>query len=132
MSRVQTHRFWCQLKLIRHGLIEEAKMVEDVGIRRVQRKETPGGSAFGQGLAEGEAVFAKELEDLSDDAEDDVMNLMNKREAFVKQGIKRARRRGDDVVNVHQDEAVLAARKQVIADFKQDILKVAACRHCKA
>lgn len=107
-------------------------MVETVGIRRIRRKDRAGGSAYGQGRQDDEPSFDMELENLSDDAEDDVMNLLNKREAFVRQSIKDARRRGEDVRNVHQDETVLAARKQVIAEFKHEILKVNACKHCKA
>lgn len=122
MSRTNVNLYWCKLKLIRHGLLREAQGVEDAGEKRVRRRN----------LADSTNAESDGSETSGESSDDEDLNVIARRRAFVKRSIKEARRNEQDLHYVHQDEAIISARKAVIAEFKSELLQFKACKNCKA
>lgn len=104
------HNYGCRLRLLQHGLIREAKIVD----------------AFG------EAEWAESLGSEGSEAEEEnssVDNVMKKREKYVQDCLRRGKiRRGD--LRKEKHEGMAQARREVTKDFLTELTRTRICASC--
>ena len=100
----------CQLRLLQYGLVEAYTELQryKLGSKRKRSKD------------DGEA--AEEEEDLDD--------LMERRETFVRQSIREARKNPGTFTPLAQNPIALQERKNVILNFLQEVALVKKCDYC--
>lgn len=115
MSRIEVNLYWCKLRLVKYGLLKEAREVEDVGLKGKKNK---------LGADEGEG------EDLSED--DDTNNIIEQRRYFVTRSLKHveSRKRKAEAPAV-ETEAGNEARKMILKDFHAAVVRSRKCANCK-
>ncbi|KAH9827522.1 DNA-directed RNA polymerase I subunit rpa1-like [Teratosphaeria destructans] len=116
MSRVHVHRFICKLELVKYGLVNEARDVDDLNVQ----------NAHGAG--------ADKVGSDSDDASDDDMNqdardLMKRRDRFVKTAISIAKHEGR--LSTAKTEASVTARKAIVSEFMSKMTTGKKCANCQ-
>ena len=114
----EINRFICKLRLIQHGLLEEAKELDDIHLRPKMVKSN--------GLATTGGMESDQSE------EDDPDSLVYRRNDFVKHAIKQAgsgRHRAATAAG--KFEAVAEERRAVIKEFLGIITKGKTCGSCK-
>lgn len=112
LGRVQTGLFICKLKLVKHGLLKEAKEIDDI------HHGTPI-----------DILEDDDSEDEEDDAKQDQKAIMAKRDQFVRDSIKQAR--VEERISTAKTEATVNARQGVIREFMHAITKSKKCRNCE-
>ncbi|KAK3703084.1 hypothetical protein LTR37_014695 [Vermiconidia calcicola] len=117
MARVETNRFVCRLKLVKYGLLRQAREVDEV----------TAGSSGAAAVAAGKGGDDSESDGADDDA--DAKDLIAKRERFVRLAISEARR--DGTLSTQKTEATMNARRKVIQEFMQNITKSKKCKNCQ-
>ncbi|PSK56814.1 DNA-directed RNA polymerase I subunit rpa1 [Elsinoe australis] len=114
MSRSEVNRYACKLRLIRHGLIEECYELDS--IRPSKSKTTTLTNGAGSG-------------DESDQVDEDVRELTERRSRFVKKAIRNAEKRSDWAAG--KLEASVDERREIIKEFMANITKVKKCTSCQ-
>ncbi|KAF2724049.1 beta and beta-prime subunits of DNA dependent RNA-polymerase [Polychaeton citri CBS 116435] len=114
LAKVRVHHFGCKLRLLQAGLIKEAKDLDEITST----------SSAGKSAQDSES----ERESGDDDVNQDVKDLMERRERFVKLSISRARQ--DGTIDSSKTEASTSARRAVIQQFMADITKSKKCANC--
>ena len=110
LGRVQTGLFVCKLNLVKHGLLKEAKDIDDIT----------------------HATQIDILEEDDDESEnedkEDQKAIMAKREQYAQDAINRARVEGR--ISTAKTEATVNARQGVIREFMHAITSTRKCRNC--
>ena len=120
LRRSDVNRFVCKLRLLRHGLLKETEQIELIQIKVKN-------SAFANGDTD---VATNVSED--DDSDDSPEDLMERRNDFVKQAIRRCVGRIQIVATVSDKvEAAAEERRAVIREFMASITKPKECSSCK-
>ncbi|KAK5084607.1 hypothetical protein LTR05_005685 [Lithohypha guttulata] len=104
------HQTTCQLRLLEHGLVKEFHELTrfKLGSKRKRSKE------------DNEAA----------ESEEDIDDLMDRREEYVEKCIRKAKKR-TDVLPLAQNHIAIQARKDVITAFLQEVALVKKCVRCK-
>ncbi|KAI9815641.1 MAG: hypothetical protein M1832_005272 [Thelocarpon impressellum] len=120
LSRMEVNRFLCKLRLIQHGLLNEADTIDDIHLVPKSGKETLDGTP---GSPDGSEI--------DDSEEDDTNDIIRRRIAFVNRAIigRGIKTRGD-ARSVVKKEAVAEERRAVIKDFLAAIIKGKKCATC--
>ena len=113
----ETNRFTCKLRLLEHGLVGEVAELENIQIRG------RGAKVVFDGMTNEENEVESESE------EEELDNLISRRESFVKQAIKRVR--GGMDLGKEKIEYISEVRRGVIKDFMSASTKVKTCGRCK-
>ena len=111
LNQTQVSKYVCQLRLLQHGLLLEAKEVENVRPRNETVK-----------------AGAQDEED-KDKSEDDSDDLVDARERFTRRAILRAKRDGQ--LHALPTEASSNARRTVIHEFMSKITQSSRCQNCQ-
>lgn len=108
----QTHQVICQLRLLEHGLFKEFQDLTryKLGSKRKRSKNE-------------DEVGAEE-------SEEDIEDLMDRRERFVNKSIKKSKKKSTQLP-FHKNPMAIQARKDVITQFLQQVALVKKCSHCK-
>ena len=119
LARVQVHLYICKLRLIRYGLLKEARDLDDITPATVGAAElmAVGSDEEGDSGSEPEATGAE------------AKTLIDQRERFVNRSIAEARR--EDRLNPQKTEATANARRAVISDFMLNMTKSKKCKNCQ-
>ncbi|KZF25200.1 DNA-directed RNA polymeras-like protein I subunit [Xylona heveae TC161] len=120
LARIEVHRFCCKLKLIRHGLLNEAEELENISL-------VPKGSKTSRNQDGGDIEAAG-----SDSEGEDAESLMRRRNEFVRSCIKQAIggiRKSKWVGE--KTEAVAEERRIVSKEFLATITKGKKCSNCQ-
>ncbi|KAF2858906.1 beta and beta-prime subunits of DNA dependent RNA-polymerase [Piedraia hortae CBS 480.64] len=107
MSRVQVHLHLCKLRLVDYGLLNEVQGLDDILLSSAEGSE-----------------------DEDERKEEDSAWVMKRMDKFLGRVVQRARANGS--LFPPKTEAVLNARRKVVADFLAGMLKSAVCRNCDA
>ena len=126
LKRVQVDKYACQLRLVRYGLLKEARDLEDLTGKSIHRRR---GAAAATGSGE-EGHEGQESESESESDDDTAGSLMEHRARFVQKAIACAR--VDGTISTQKTEATANARRAIIQDFMQNITKSSKCQSCKA
>ncbi|KAI9674128.1 MAG: hypothetical protein M1817_001946 [Caeruleum heppii] len=125
MSRVEVNSFVCKLRLLRHGLLAEAREIKNL---HLSFKSLLGKSAGGDG--EDESMQSDGASDEED--EEDPAEIMQQRLDFVENSIKNAK---IDAIhqssNTEKTESIAEERRAVIRDFLASITKSKKCANCR-
>ncbi|KAF2402394.1 DNA-directed RNA polymerase I subunit RPA1 [Trichodelitschia bisporula] len=113
MSRTDVHLYACKLRLVHHGLLEEASAVEDI-----VAKDPKKGTELGEDEQEGEWLSA--------DEGDEVNSTIQQQKQFTENAIRRAPKRSPE-----NNEALLEARREIIKEFLANLTKGQTCRNCQ-
>ena len=116
----EINRYACKLRLLRHGLLQEAQELENVQIKVSGVTSTRTNGAAGNGGPD------------SDSGSDDEDSLVSRRTEFVKRALRKAgagRRKANAAVE--KIEAVSEERRIVIKSFLSVIVKPLSCGNCK-
>ncbi len=120
LRRAEVNRFACKLKLIQHGLLQESEELENIQLR----------SKSGKSVAINGSAAAMEEE--SDESEEDEDSLVERRNTFVRQLLKRFK--GKDVsarVEAQKVEVVAERRRAVVKEFLSSASATRTCGSCK-
>lgn len=104
------HQTICQLQLLEKGLVEES---QELNRFKLGSKRKRSGA-----------------EDEEAESEEDIDDLMERRDRFVRRALRRLEKRRD-VLPLSRNPIALQARKELIAAFLQDIALVKKCARCK-
>ncbi|KAF2102253.1 beta and beta-prime subunits of DNA dependent RNA-polymerase [Rhizodiscina lignyota] len=122
LSRVEANRFACKLRLLRHGLLNEAEQVDDLHLLGTFEKRYKAAGAPTLALAE----------ESSSDSDNDRDTVIEKRHTFVQRAIKLAGREGRRAdLSSEKVEAIGQARRTVIKEFLWKISQVRNCKSCQ-
>ena len=113
MSRPEARRYICKLRLIRHGLLEQAEELDDI------RTEL---------LRPGQQPPSEQSEDSDEEGAPEESEIIQKRDTFTHKAIKKALKRG--YATSMLDEAVVRARRRVVQEIMAVILKTRKCPYC--
>ncbi|KAF2218814.1 hypothetical protein BDZ85DRAFT_307063 [Elsinoe ampelina] len=113
MSRSEVNRYACKLRLIRHGLIEECYELDKIRPDKSKNVTLTNGAGS---------------EDESDQANDDIRELTERRNKFVKRAIRNAEKRSDWAAG--KLEAAVDERRTIIKEFMFGITKPKRCAAC--
>lgn len=119
IPRLIVHKYKCKFHLIRHGLIEEAVAIENIG--------------FGvKVLSNGVHAERDELSSHSDEEEADYVGaVMNERNAFVRKCLLRSGDKAKKRLWSGKNEAIASSRRNLLKEFFDDIGKQKKCTRCK-
>lgn len=120
LPRVEVNRFCCRLRLVRYGLLEKIKELEEL---RPQQKVPISSQVDGDGISEDAESEISEGEDTD--------QLIRKREGFVKKAIKESR--GNTKTSASVDDkisAIAEERRDTVKEFLAAITKVKTCGNC--
>lgn len=108
----QTHQVICQLRLLEHGLLKEYQDLTryKLGSKRKRSKH--------------------EDELGAEESEEDIDDLMDRREKFVNKSIKKAKKKSTQLP-FHKNPMAIQARKDVITQFLGQVALVKKCANCK-
>ena len=121
LPRAEVDRFTCKLKLIQHGLIQEAEELENVHLRSKVSKL--GGTGH-------DTIDADR--DSQDSEEEDVETLKQRRNDFVTHAIKKnGRNKSRLAVESEKIEAVAEVRRAIVKEFLAAITRPKTCGNCK-
>ncbi|KAF4548994.1 DNA-directed RNA polymerase I subunit rpa1-like protein [Elsinoe fawcettii] len=113
MPRAEVNRFASKLKLIRHGLVEECYELDKIRADKSKRVTLTNGA---------------ESEDESDQANEDIRELTERRSKFVRKAIRSAERRSEWAAG--KLEAAVDERRSIIKEFMAAITKYRKCAAC--
>ena len=117
----ETNRYACKLRLLQHGLLQEAQELEDVYVRSSRSQSARTNGVDGEVDSESEGSTSEDED-----------SLISRRIEFVKRAMRKAgcsRPKGN--VAVGKVEAVSEERRNVIKSFLNMIVKPATCGRCK-
>ena len=121
LPRAEVDRFTCKLKLIKHGLIQEAEELENVHLRSKSSK-----------LGEMGHDTIDADRDSQDSEEEDVETLKQRRNDFVTHAIeKNGSNKSRLDVESEKIEAVAEVRRAIVKEFLAAITKPKTCGNCK-
>ncbi|KAF8455247.1 Rpa190 RNA polymerase I subunit A190 [Kalaharituber pfeilii] len=115
MAKPEVHRYACKLQLLQHGLVTEAS---DVDLIRAGKKNPIVRSN-------------EEGEDLESDEDDDMDSLLDKRNRFVQEAIKKSKESLCGLKNGEHITTVEHERRAVIRDFLKAIGGSGKCNRCR-
>lgn len=119
LPRAEVDRFTCKLKLIEHGLIQEAEELENVHLRSKSSK-----------LGGHDSIDADR--DSQDSEEEDVETLKQRRNDFVTRAVKKNGRNKSRLAGGSEKiEAVAVVRRAIVKEFLAAITKPKTCGNCK-
>lgn len=119
MRRDEVNRYTCKLRLIQHGLLDEAKELENIMLRNKGKAMVVNGAG-------------PESDVQSDEEDDDDDNLQKRRDDFVKLAIKKAGGTSHKAeVAAEKVEALSDERRAVIKEFLAAAPMGRACGSCK-
>ena len=120
LRRLDVNRFVCKLRLLQHGLLEEAEQIELLQVKRESSALTNGDADVGTKVSE------------DDDSDDDPDDMIERRNEFVRTAIKKAGGKRH-MVTIVGDKVEVAAeeRRAVIREFMASITKPKECNTCK-
>ncbi|KAI1915489.1 hypothetical protein LOZ61_001683 [Ophidiomyces ophidiicola] len=112
MSRLQINKYVCKLRLLQYGLVEDAAAVGNMELERGTRK--------GDG------------EDSDSSEEEDEMDLIDRRNAFVRKCISNITTRGNDQNRgrMTKNPVVAEMRRNTVHDFLKDVTNTKKCTSC--
>lgn len=122
LQRAEVNRFACKLKLIQHGLLQESEELENIQLR----------SNSSKAVAINGADAADAMVEEIDESDEDEDSLIQRRNAFVKQSLKRFE--GMDVparMDAQKVEAVAERRRAVVKEFLGTASATRTCGSCK-
>lgn len=118
MHPAKVNFFTCKLRLLQHGLIEEAGALDNIGTERKSKSNMSN------------EVDAEPSAGSEDDSEDE-MNLKELRDLFTKRAVRRSGGRMRKYeLSKEKVEALAEQRRAVIKQFLLEITKGSACGHC--
>jgi DNA-directed RNA polymerase I subunit RPA1 len=120
LRRAEVNRFACKLKLIQHGLLQESEELENIQLRPKSEKSVAiNGSAAA--MVEG-----------SDESEEDEDSLVDRRNAFVRQSLKRFKGKNALArMEAQKVEVVAEQRRAVVKEFLSTVSATRTCGSCK-
>ena len=119
----ETNRFACKLRLLQHGLLEEAEELENVYYDTLQARK----DKFARVNGHAEASQSDETE-----SEDEDASLISRRIEFAKRAIRKAGgRRQRSSIAAEKIEAVSGQRRVLVKEFLSLIVKPKTCGTCK-
>ena len=114
----EINRYACKLRLLQHGLLQEAQELDDVHVK--------GSSPITNGVTGG---VGSENDPSSSDEED---SLISRRIEFVRRAIRKARAgRSRADATLEKTEAVSEERRKVVKSFLGVIVKQSTCGRCQ-
>ena len=119
MSRVEVNSYICKLRLLQYGLLEAAEDLDKMRLR--ESKVSTASAAAGNGE-----------DNQAESEEDDPDNFIEKRNAFVRKSIRKARI--SKYASLKDKRTVLVAEKRraVLKEFLHAINKTSKCANCQA
>lgn len=117
MHPAEVNRFTCKLRLLEYGLIGEVEDLENIQLRGKGSKSVMNGTSNEEDGAESESE------------EEEVDNLVSRRETYVKQAINRTG--GSRSLDKEKIEFISEKRRTIIKEFMSGITKVKTCGRCK-
>ncbi|KAM3414009.1 DNA-directed RNA polymerase subunit [Cercospora zeina] len=112
MKRIQVTRYICKLRLVRHGLLKELSQLDEV---EHQVAKNPLEAAAGS-------------DDDGSDGDSDTKAIQAQLEQWTNRTLKQARKEGR--ITEQKSEAVNQERRNVIAEFMNEITKSKKCGSC--
>ena len=114
LSRIEVHRYSCVLRLLQHGLAEDAEAIDDLDVENINKSDDN---------LNGDGEFAD-----ADEGE-----IIERRMAFMNNAIKIAELNycHGDSYYVRKDEAIFERIISSKKNFLSDIAKVKKCSHCE-
>lgn len=105
------HSTICQLRLLQAGLVKEFDGLSrfKLGSKRKRNKD----------------------EEEAGESEEDIDDLMDRREEYVEKNLRKARKKHSSVIPLAQNPIAIQARKDIIANFLQEVALVKKCARCK-
>ncbi len=121
LARAEVDRYTCKLRLIEHGLVQEAEELENIHLKSTVSKL--------RGM-DADAIDADG--DSQDSVEEDEETLKQRRNDFVTRAIKkRGGNKSRVVVAAEKIEAVAEVRRAIIKEFLAAVTKPKTCGNCK-
>lgn len=121
LHRAEVNRFACKLKLIQHGLLQESEELENIHLRS---------KASDPVAAISSAVQTDE--ESGESEEENEESLIQRRIAFVKHRLKKAKRENlTDGIGAQKIEVIAQQRRAVVDEFIRVASTTRVCGTCK-
>ena len=113
LSRIEVHLYSCKLRLLQHGLAQDAEIIDDFDLESVNKKRN-------------------NMDDDNEIHDEDHDEIINRRVEFVDNAISQAKLFSSSEEGYYvQNESLFERRMSVTKNFLLDIAKVKKCAHCE-